>query len=104
MLSSTGSHEDNSNNNDDNDDNDNNDNDDDNDRKYRVHRYMNGLWCDPREIYGKIPLECNMDLLEYISFSKGCYIGQELIARTKYKGTLYIYVHTHIYIYLYIYT
>ena len=56
-------------------------------RIYRVYRYMNGLWSDPREIEGKIPLECNMDILNYISFTKGCYIGQELIARTKYKGT-----------------
>lgn len=27
-----------------------------------------------------------MDLLNYISFNKGCYIGQELTARTKFKG------------------
>lgn len=33
----------------------------------------------------RIPLECNLDLLQYISFSKGCYVGQELTARTKYK-------------------
>ena len=30
--------------------------------------------------------ECNLDLLNYISFSKGCYVGQELVARTKHKG------------------
>ena len=37
-------------------------------------------------IVDRIPLECNLDLLNYISFSKGCYVGQELTARTKYKG------------------
>jgi folate-binding protein YgfZ len=29
-----------------------------------------------------IPLECNFAALNAISFEKGCYIGQELIART----------------------
>ena len=56
-------------------------------RIYRVYRYANGLWCDIQEIKDRIPLECNMDVLNFISFSKGCYVGQELIARTKYKGT-----------------
>ena len=28
----------------------------------------------------------NLDLLDAISFSKGCYTGQEIIARTKYLG------------------
>jgi folate-binding protein YgfZ len=34
---------------------------------------------------GSIPFEGNFDLLGYISFAKGCYIGQELMARTRYK-------------------
>jgi tRNA-modifying protein YgfZ len=33
-----------------------------------------------------IPQMVNLDLLEAISFSKGCYTGQEIIARTKYLG------------------
>lgn len=37
------------------------------------------------EISNRIPLECNLDLLNYISFNKGCYIGQELTARTRFK-------------------
>ena len=41
--------------------------------------------ADGPELAGRIPLECNLDLLHYISFSKGCYVGQELTARTKYK-------------------
>ena len=33
-----------------------------------------------------IPLEYNMDGLNAISFSKGCYVGQELVARTHFRG------------------
>ncbi|KAF0852677.1 mitochondrial iron-sulfur cluster biosynthesis Iba57 (Caf17) [Andalucia godoyi] len=34
------------------------------------------------------PLEANMDLLHAVSFNKGCYIGQELTARTHYTGVI----------------
>lgn len=34
-----------------------------------------------------IPQALNLDELDAISFSKGCYIGQETIARAKYRGT-----------------
>lgn len=43
---------------------------------------------DGSEVYNKIPFECNLDLLNYYSFTKGCYVGQELSARTKYKGVI----------------
>ena len=33
-----------------------------------------------------LPLEINLDLLGGISFEKGCFIGQEVNARVKYKG------------------
>lgn len=33
-----------------------------------------------------IPLESGLDELNAISWAKGCYIGQELTARTKYRG------------------
>lgn len=52
---------------------------------YHRYRMMHGIAEGP-EILNKIPLECNLDLLNYISFSKGCYVGQELVARTKHKG------------------
>jgi len=40
----------------------------------------------PKELL--TPLECNFDLLNCISFTKGCYIGQELTARTHYTGKI----------------
>lgn len=33
----------------------------------------------------RIPSECNYDLVNGISFTKGCYVGQELTARTQFK-------------------
>ena len=33
-----------------------------------------------------IPLEYNLDGLNAISFTKGCYMGQELVARTHFRG------------------
>lgn len=50
-------------------------------------RLLQGI-ADGPEILNKIPLECNLDHLNYIDFQKGCYIGQELTARTKYKVKL----------------
>mmetsp|Transcript_42523 Transcript_42523/g.95594 ORF Transcript_42523/g.95594 Transcript_42523/m.95594 type:complete len:331 (-) Transcript_42523:8-1000(-) len=35
-----------------------------------------------------LPLNGNLDLLNFISFSKGCYVGQELTARSKHVGTV----------------
>ena len=51
---------------------------------YNRLRLLNGLTEGP-EIVNRIPLECNLDLLNYIDFTKGCYVGQELTARTKFK-------------------
>ena len=35
-----------------------------------------------------VPLEYNMDGLHAINFAKGCYVGQELIARAHYQGAV----------------
>ncbi len=35
-----------------------------------------------------IPLEYNLDGLGGISFDKGCYVGQELVARTHWSGAV----------------
>ena len=48
------------------------------------------------EMNATIPLEINLDLFGGISFEKGCFIGQEVNARTKYKGLVkrkYVPVH-----------
>jgi folate-binding protein YgfZ len=55
--------------------------------QYKILRHMFGIG-EGVELTNRIPLECNLDLLRYISFTKGCYIGQELVARTKYKGVV----------------
>lgn len=52
---------------------------------YTRWRLLHGFAEGAAELSGAIPLEANLDLLHGISFSKGCYTGQELIARTKYK-------------------
>ena len=55
---------------------------------YDLIRYKN---CVPEgvkeiEMNVTLPLEINLDLLGGISFEKGCFIGQEVNARIKYKG------------------
>ncbi len=55
---------------------------------YDLIRYKN---CIPEgtkeiEVNTTLPMEINLDLLGGISFEKGCFIGQEVNARIKYKG------------------
>lgn len=40
------------------------------------------------KIASSFPLECNCDYLHGVSFHKGCYIGQELTARTHHTGVV----------------
>lgn len=35
-----------------------------------------------------VPLECNLDVQGGVNFSKGCYLGQELIARAHFNGVI----------------
>ena len=35
-----------------------------------------------------LPLESNLELLSGVSFAKGCYLGQELTARTHFRGVV----------------
>lgn len=35
-----------------------------------------------------LPLNGNLDLLNFVSFQKGCYVGQELTHRTKFRGAV----------------
>lgn len=54
---------------------------------YDVFRMSLGV-LDGNEALDRIPAECNLDLLDGICFTKGCYVGQELTARTQFKGTI----------------
>ena len=55
---------------------------------YDLIRYKNCIPEGTREIKinATLPMEINLDLLGGISFEKGCFIGQEVNARIKYKG------------------
>ncbi|XP_075222702.1 iron-sulfur cluster assembly factor IBA57, mitochondrial [Lycorma delicatula] len=57
---------------------------------YRTFRYKLGVAEGISELpYGKcFPLEMNCDYLHGVSFHKGCYIGQELTARTHHTGVV----------------
>ncbi|BFZ10133.1 hypothetical protein BsWGS_13172 [Bradybaena similaris] len=57
---------------------------------YREHRYH---WGIPEGVSdlppGKcLPLESNLDFMNGVNFQKGCYIGQELTARTFHTGVI----------------
>ena len=41
-----------------------------------------------RRLVGLLPLECNLAGLNAVSFEKGCYVGQELTARTHHRGVV----------------
>ncbi|WP_010301260.1 YgfZ/GcvT domain-containing protein [Candidatus Odyssella thessalonicensis] len=55
---------------------------------YRYHRYQLGIpeGGEEIEVDRAIPLEWGMDELNAIDWNKGCYMGQELTARTRYRG------------------
>jgi len=57
---------------------------------YNEHRYKLGVPEGKLEIIPTkaLPLEHNMDYLHGVSFHKGCYIGQELTARTHHTGVI----------------
>jgi folate-binding protein YgfZ len=45
-------------------------------------------WLEPALSEQFLPQMLNLDHLEGISFDKGCYVGQEIVARTQYLGRL----------------
>lgn len=57
---------------------------------YEQHRYILGIAEGIRNLpQGRcFPLESNCDYLRGVSFHKGCYIGQELTARTHHTGVV----------------
>ncbi|XP_055887699.1 putative transferase CAF17 homolog, mitochondrial [Biomphalaria glabrata] len=57
-------------------------------KDYRIHRYKNGI---PEGVVDLppgscFPLESNLALMNGVNFQKGCYVGQELTARTFHTG------------------
>jgi len=54
---------------------------------YKRFRYELGIG-EGAELTGLLPLECNLNGLNAIAFDKGCYVGQELIARTHHTGVI----------------
>ncbi len=57
---------------------------------YDKHRIMHGVPDGSRDMTPdkSLMLEFNMDMLNAVDFSKGCYVGQEVTARTKYRAQL----------------
>lgn len=57
---------------------------------YDHHRLLLGVPDGSRDMIPERSgmLECNMDLLHALDWEKGCYMGQELTARTYYRGLI----------------
>lgn len=57
---------------------------------YKLHRLTQGVPEGPGELAenAALPLEANLDLHSGVDFRKGCYIGQELTARTHHTGVV----------------
>ena len=55
---------------------------------FKNHRYALGVPESSNDLLPDkaIPLECGFDELNGVDWQKGCYMGQELTARTKYRG------------------
>lgn len=54
---------------------------------YETLRFLHGL-AEGADLIEKLPSECNLDLTHAVNFHKGCYLGQELTARTQFKGVI----------------
>ncbi|KAL3775132.1 hypothetical protein ACHAWO_001955 [Cyclotella atomus] len=54
---------------------------------YSVLRRLSGI-AEGSEITSRTALECNQEFLNAISFRKGCYLGQELTARSQFTGVV----------------
>mmetsp|Transcript_8232 Transcript_8232/g.12396 ORF Transcript_8232/g.12396 Transcript_8232/m.12396 type:complete len:517 (+) Transcript_8232:101-1651(+) len=54
---------------------------------YSVIRKLAGV-AEGSEINGRTALECNQEFLNAVAFDKGCYLGQELTARSQHTGTI----------------
>jgi folate-binding protein YgfZ len=59
-------------------------------KNYKINLYKNGIAENHQDIsYSTaIPLEYNLAILNGVSFDKGCYMGQELVAKTHHTGII----------------
>lgn len=55
---------------------------------YNVVRSLMGVPEGEAEVFEAVPLELNLEQLLGVSFVKGCYVGQELVARAHFRGLL----------------
>ena len=54
---------------------------------WKLQDILNGLgWVDTITTGQFLPVEFNLDYLGGVSYSKGCYPGQEIVARIRYRG------------------
>ncbi|XP_078001085.1 iron-sulfur cluster assembly factor IBA57, mitochondrial-like [Glandiceps talaboti] len=58
--------------------------------EYDTHRYVHGVSEGTGDLPpgNTLPLEANLDYMNGVSFHKGCYLGQELTARTYHTGVI----------------
>lgn len=58
--------------------------------QYTVHRILNGVGEGALDFPegSSLPLENNLDYMNGVDFRKGCYVGQELTARTHHTGVV----------------
>ncbi|GAA93394.1 hypothetical protein E5Q_00035 [Mixia osmundae IAM 14324] len=59
-------------------------------RHYTMHRILQGVPEEPLDIISgrSLPSGSNMDYMNGVDFKKGCYVGQELTARTHHTGVV----------------
>ncbi|GAA6001525.1 hypothetical protein JCM10207_006708 [Rhodosporidiobolus poonsookiae] len=54
---------------------------------FHLHRLVHGIPEGPSD-FPALPLEANLELMNGVDYRKGCYVGQELTARTHHKGVV----------------
>ncbi|GAA6028340.1 hypothetical protein JCM8097_006985 [Rhodosporidiobolus ruineniae] len=54
---------------------------------FHLHRLLHGVPEGPAD-FPPLPLEANIDFMNGVDYRKGCYVGQELTARTHHKGVV----------------
>ncbi len=64
-------------------------------RHYDIHRLTLGVPDSSKDMISEksILLECGYDELNGVDYEKGCYVGQEVTARSKHRGTLHKFLH-----------